>query len=593
MNSSLFTPRRILAGIAILAALFLLRECLKNRTAAGEVPGQVNIRYDAAATNLNPYLTSKGSDIYTCARVFSTFAEMDPKTMELLPAIIKEIPSVRTVSAGPRKGQLAYDFEILPEVVWDNGTPVTGRDVAFTLKIIFHPLIPAKAFQSYFKDLCGIDIDQQNPQKFTLYLKNYYFLALEAMCQSPIMPAYHYDPSNRMGNIPVADFLDSTKLAAFKTEPGMVAFAEEYQQPKYANDPKSVVGSGPYQLEVMNEQGVVLVKKQKYWGDAMAEQRPIVAAYPKKLVYKVVLDENVVENMLNIGELDVVAGSLSAGKFLEMKQKDSLAAKYHFDILPSSRYSRWFFNLQKPNLQDVRVRKALAHIVDYDHFINNIQSGLAVRIVSPILPTKRYYAKDMPMYDFNIQKARDLLADAGWSDSDQDGIVDKVVNGKKVNLTIEVFVPINNTSKKYGESITETGRLAGIQIQAVNLDLSEIDKKSSIGDYESAFLGANIFMGLSDLSQRFHSKNLAPNGSNRSRYINPSLDAVLDSISSEKNDARRDQLYLKAQKILHDDVPEVFLLSPAQTIITAKKFDAVITSNRPCYIEQLFKLKKG
>jgi peptide/nickel transport system substrate-binding protein len=593
MNSSLFTPRRILIGVALLAVLFLLRECFKTRTAAAAAPDQVNIRYDAAATNLNPYLTVKGSDLYTCARIFSTFGEMDPKTMELIPAIVKEIPVARTVTEGPHSGELAYDFEILPEVVWDNGAPVTGHDVAFTLKLIFHPLVPSKAFLSYFKDLAGIDIDQQNPQKFTLYLKQYYILALASMCQVPIMPAYNYDPSSRLVNLPMADFLDSSKLGAFKTDPNMVAFAEEYQQPKYANDPKSIVGSGPYQLETMNEQGVVLVKKQKYWGDALAEKRPLVAAYPKKLVYKVVMDENVVENMLKLGELDIVASSLSVGKFLEMKAKDSLAAKYNFDILPSFRYSRWMFNLNKPNLQDVRVRKALAHIVDYDHFIKNIQSGLAVRIVSPILPIKRYYAKDLPHYDFNIQKAKDLLAEAGWSDSDQDGIVDRMVNGKKVNLTVEVYVPLINTNKKYAESIAENARLAGIQIQAVDLDLSEISKKSAIGDFESAFLGAHIFPGLSDLSQRFHSKYLAPNGDNRSRYINPKLDVILDSISAEKNDARRDRLYLEAQKILHDDVPEVFLLSPAQTIITSKKFEGVITSNRPCYFEQLFKLKKG
>ena len=135
-------------------------------------------------------------------------------------------------------------------------------------------------------------------------------------------------------------------------------------------------------------------------------------------MYKVVKDENVVENMLKNGELDIVAGSFSSTKFLEMKQKDSLAAKYNFEVIKPIQYNRWLINMTKPILKDVRVRKAMAHIVDYDHLIKNIRSGLGTRLVSNILPGKRYYAKDIVPYDFNIQKAKDLLAEAGWADSD-------------------------------------------------------------------------------------------------------------------------------------------------------------------------------
>ncbi|MCB0526130.1 MAG: ABC transporter substrate-binding protein [Saprospiraceae bacterium] len=592
MNTNFFASKNTFLFLLLLASVFMF--CAVSCTDDAEVNQTtvVNIRYDAAASNLNPYLTALGSDIYSCARIFQTLGDLDPKSLELEPMIVTSIPQVRTVKEGEHEGELAYDFELLPEATWDNGTPVTGHDMEFTMKLIFHPLLPTKAYAGYFKDLTGIETDQSNPKKFTVYFKQYYILALESICQIAIMPAYNYDPENLITNIPLADFLYPEKSKTLESNPNLVKFAEVFQQPKYGNDPASIVGSGPYRMETMNDQGLILVKKQSWWGDKVSDKRPILAAYPEKLVYKVVKDENVVENMMKSGELDIIAGSLSPGKFLEMKEKDSLTANYDFTLLPALQYNRWLLNLTKPNLQDVRVRKALAHIVDYNHFIKNIRKNLAVRSLSPILPNKRYYAKDLEYYDFNIDKAKELLKEAGWTDTDGDGFVDKMLNGKKVKFVLEVLVPPIRSNQQYAESVTETARLAGIEIKSITTDLTEISPKTKRGDYESAFIGAVLFPGLSELSQRYHSRYVAPAGDNRSRYINPKLDEILEAIAAETDDAKRDQYYLEAQKIIHEDLPEIFLFSPAQPIITSKKFDGVVTPNRPGYYEQMFKLKK-
>jgi peptide/nickel transport system substrate-binding protein len=259
--------------------------------------------------------------------------------------------------------------------------------------------------------------------------------------------------------------------------------------------------------------------------------------------------------------------------------------------MPPFQYNRWLFNLTKPQLSDVRVRKALAHIIDYNYLVNNVRAGMAVRTGSPILPTKSYYPKGQELYDFNIEKAKGLLKEAGWSDSNGDGILDKTENGQNVKLTLEILVPISRTNQLYAESVTETGRLAGIEIKAVNMDISEISKKSRSGDFESAFMGMVMFPGLTDLSQRYHSRYLSPAGDNRSRYVNPQVDVLLERIAAESDEAKRNQLYLEAQKIIYNDLPEVFILAPYQLVVTAKKFNAVTSTNRPGYYEHLFKLK--
>ena len=397
MNRLRTTPGKILLAVAAAAVILLVRFCMQSAGESSD-PQEISVRMDAAPARLNPFLSTIGADIYVCARIFQSLGDLDPATLELTPLIVKSLPSSRMVQDGPHKGELAYDYELLDEARWDNGTPVTGRDVDFSIKIAYHPLLPTKAFGSYFKELSGIDLDPANPKKFTVYFRKFYMLAQESMALFPVLPAYHYDPASRMTAVPLSDLLDTAKTTVIAGDPSMKTFADEFQQPRFLNDPNGISGSGPYKVASMNDQGAILVKKENWWGDAVSKERPILAAYPKRLIYKVVKDENVVENMLKSGQLDIVAGSISPARFLEMKQKDSLNTRYDFDLLPALQYNRWLFNLNKPVLKDVQVRKALAHVIDYDHFINNIRSGLAVRTVSNILPAKRYYAKDITAY---------------------------------------------------------------------------------------------------------------------------------------------------------------------------------------------------
>ena len=99
----------------------------------------VTVRMEAAATSLNPILPGPGYNRYAAANVFQTLATVEPKTLEMVPLLIKKVPDVYEVQEGPYAGMLAYDFEIYKEAVWDNGSPVTANDFLFSLKILISP----------------------------------------------------------------------------------------------------------------------------------------------------------------------------------------------------------------------------------------------------------------------------------------------------------------------------------------------------------------------------------------------------------------------------------------------------------------------
>jgi len=581
----LFAQACVLIGMAFLLMFYSCGEEKKE---------SLDIRLEAAATTLNPLMPSPGYSRYVSGQVFQMLGLPDPETLEMKPLLAQAIPTVRTVAEGAHQGELAYDFAINTVATWDNGSPVTGEDVVFTLKLIFHQGLPTDVWRGYYEYLTNIEVDPANPKKFTAYFRQYYILALESLCQTPIYPAYNYDPKTRLKNTPLADFLNAAKAKTFAESANGKAFAEEFSASKYTNEPQFISGSGPYRMESMNEdQGTVLIKKKNWWGDQAVAGNPLLGAYPERLVYKIVKDETAAVSLLQTEDLDI-AMDLSPVLYKEIQQDTHLTRLYDFKTRWMPRYSRLLLNLRNPDsiLADVRVRRALAYVIDYDYLINTVQQGFAQPIVGPINPAKPHYAKDLPRYTYNPAEAQKLLAQAGWKDTDRDGVLDKLLNGQRVKLSLKILTP--NGSKvadMVADNIREKARQIGMDLVLNRQDINNISKATRSGDFQIASFGSVSQPGLDELNQAFHSSSLAPKGDNRSGYQNPRLDSVIVAIRTTQDAAARNKLYVEAQRILHEDVPEVFLFSSYQRATVAKKYNYVLTTVRPGYYEQLFQLK--
>jgi peptide/nickel transport system substrate-binding protein len=576
--NKLFTTRRILAILAIIIGFWLLYPLV----------------FGSPPVNLNVFLgAGHAPSSYITKQIFHTLGDLDPKTQQLRPLLVTSIPVVRQIQEGPRKGNFAYDFAIIPEAVWDNGTPVTAEDVAFTLKTIMHPdlSIPYKAF---LDQLSAMEIDPSDPKKFTIYFQSFYMLTLEALCGTPILPAYHYDTNQRLTRVPLADFLDTSKTKMLSAEPSLDAFEKEFSDPRFVNDPNSVIGSGPYRLQVMNDQGAVLVKKTNWWGEKVWDKYPMLQAYPKKLVYKVVADDLAMENQIKSGQLDLIGGSINPAKFLEWKESDSLKAKFDFLAQGYVQYNRWLVNHKNPVLADPIVRKALTHVVDYDYVINQVQRGMAVRLASPMVPNKPFYHKSLELPDFNIEKARMLLTSAGWTDTDGDGFLEKELDGQRQKLSFKLLVPAPHKSNELVSiNLKENCRQAGIDLQLVSQDMGTVNADTKTGNYDSALLGVTSNNGWIDYSQRIHSKNLVPAGDNRSNYASAEADRLIDAIRTEPDETKRNQYYLELQALLAKDLPEIPMFAPLQRIIFSKKLDpSALSELRPGYYEQFAKMRE-
>lgn len=592
--NKIFSLRRVLAIIAVLVAAWLLFPLVCGKK-TGQSPEEVSVRTDAAPSTMNILMARGHSPSTNVGRqIIQTLGELDPITLELSPLLVTSIPKVQVIKDGPRKGQFAYDFELIPEAVWDNGTPLTANDVVFSLKLIFHPGLPAD-YRGFLPDLNAVEIDPANPKKFRVYFSQFYMLAIETLCGTPIYPAYNYDPANMLSKIPLSDFLDTTKTAMLEADAGLKAFVEGFTQSKFDNDPNSISGTGPYRLEIMNEQGAVLVKKQNWWGDKVVDKYPLLAAYPKKLVYKVVKDDLTLETMLKNNELDIVGGAITPSLFLDMKANDSLASRYNFITLGHTQFNRMLLNLNNPILSDVQVRRAIRHLIDYDYMVNQVQRGMAVRLTSPMPPDRPYYDKNLPLPDFNIAKAKEMLTQAGWADTDGNGILDKEINGVRQQFTFKLLAATaSKTNELFVNSFKEATRQAGIELIVVPADLTVLSADTRSGKYDAAILGASVRPGSVEFYQRLHSKSLAPAGDNRAGYVSAKADQLIEAIRTEPDEVKRTAFYLQLQQVIYDEVPEIPILAPLQRLIISKKFipGQIESANRPGHYEHFARVKE-
>ncbi|MEI6408882.1 MAG: ABC transporter substrate-binding protein [Bacteroidota bacterium] len=591
MNNSFFSPRRLLMLAAALILVVIVYFSLRPKPIIS--PDQITVQLPTLPKSMNPYLTTSAYTLNIASRIQQTLAVFDPRTSTLQPVLIKSIPAKRMVTEGAYKGMHVYDFEILKEARWDNGTSVTAADVSFTLKLIFQRAIPELGkWRRYFETMKAFETDPSNPLKFSIYFEKPYILELESVCQVPIMPAYTYDPNNSLKDISLSALLVEKPDSQLLADPRFKAFADNFADPKYSNDLNFIGGSGPYRLKLLTDQVVILEKKENWWGNTLSEQYPMLAAYPKTIQFRLIMDDATLETMLKTREIDL-AHNMNATKFLQWKSDTAISNYYNFEQGWAPSYNRIVINMANPKLSDKRVRQAIAYATDYDYIFNKIFQGLGSRIVGPINPVKAYYNKNVPLYQLDIPKAKALLAEAGWTDTNGDGIVDKDLgDGTRTELQIKLMSA--NTVKYIEEatnSLHDSYKQAGIDLVVESVSLTTMITRYTEGTFDLGLSAGYVNTGLDDFYQILHTKSLPPNGDNRSRFSNAEVDKLLEDINASEDEQARNKMYLRLQEIIHEEVPELYLCATNQRYIVAKKFDYVLSPERPGYFEYLFHLK--
>ena len=200
------------------------------------------------------------------------------------------------------------------------------------------------------------------------------------------------------------------------------------------------------------------------------------------------------------------------------------------------------------SLNDIQVREAIEYAIDYDAIINDVMAGVATRNGGPIPPTIFGYT-DLPLKQRDVNKAEELLAEAGFPD------------GFSITLTYNID---NLDRRKTAEVIRDS--LADV---GINVRLQGLDWDSALDEYLSMEYDMCLNIWLPDyldadsyLTPQFHTSSLAPDGANIFGFSDSSVDDLLDQARSTSSNEARQSAYQQVQQKIVNQIPAVFLYVP-------------------------------
>nr|MBP6731811.1 hypothetical protein [Chitinophagales bacterium] len=536
---------------------------------------------------LNPTNYQSADAGYYIAQMFQSLWGTNPKTLEYEPILVKALPIEEYDSVA---NLLKYTAEIREEAVWDNGTPITAKDIAFSIKLYKAPVISNEQNRPYFELISDVVMYPENPRKFTIVCNKKYILAKSVAGSFAVIPQYIYDPKNLMDKFSIKDI--NEKFAEVQEDATMKEFATEYNSEKFQRDSGYIVGSGPYAFDQwVTGQKIVLKKKKNWWGEKFNNEYSY-QANPDKLVYTTIKDQTAALTALKGKHLDVMYGIKSKDFVEQLQPSEEVKKNFNLATPLSMAYTYFGINMRNPKFEDVRTRQALAHLSDVEKIIKVIGYGLGERVNGPVNPYKKGAFNDtITPYDFNVAKAKTLLAEAGWKDTNGDGTLDKKLNGQQTEFNITFTYNAGNDSRRDAALIfKEACRQVGINVDVVPQEWSiyiENQKKHDFEMFYGAWIGSPT---PDDPKQIWHTESIN-GGSNYVYFGNAESDKLIEDIRSELNDDKRNDLYRKFQVKVHDDVPYIFIWSPKERMAISKRFTNTETFIvRPGFNEAAFKL---
>lgn len=242
---------------------------------------------------------------------------------------------------------------------------------------------------------------------------------------------------------------------------------------------------------------------------------------------------------------------------LEIKRLDFLARSYN--------YIGW--NEANPLFNQTKVRQALTLAIDRERIIRQNLNGNGVQITGTFFPYSPSYDPNLKPYPFDPDQAKHFLEEEGWYDSDGDGILDKVINGKRIPFRFNLTYYVKNpTTRAICDYIATSLKQIGISCNPNGVDIADLSAVFDDKSFDSVLLGWSLSTPPENPKQIWYSKGAKEKGSsNAIGFANAEIDDIIDELEYEYDPQKRIQLYHRFDAILYDEAPYVFLYAPKMT----------------------------
>jgi peptide/nickel transport system substrate-binding protein len=230
-------------------------------------------------------------------------------------------------------------------------------------------------------------------------------------------------------------------------------------------------------------------------------------------------------------------------------------------------YIGW--NQKKPFFKNKKVRQALSLAIDTKRLIQQNLNGQGVQISGPFFYFSSAYDASLPPYPYDPDQAKRMLAEAGWIDSDGDGIIDKEIDGKRVPFRFSLTYYVKNpVSRANVELVSTLLRQIGIDCVLNGVDLADLSASIDDKSFDAYYLAWQLTPPPEDPEQVWHSQGANVKGSsNTIAFANPEADKIIELLKYEANPEERTKLYHRFDALIYDEAPYAFLYTPKTTLV--------------------------
>lgn len=539
---------------------------------------EVVVHLQSDPQTLHPTNEFASAATWIFSYVHSYLMVVDLKTLELKPDLVKSAP---TISEDGK----TYEFELRDNISWSDNSAITSNDVVFTYKVNSCLLTNNTLAKPYIETLDRVDAVGDN--KFKMILKEKYILNEYIPTYFPILQQSVYDPGGVITKYSFQQLKDTNIIKAPPEDLG--EWMANFNSGNVGSGPENILGGGIYELSSWEKnQSIILTKKTDHWTKSLEEKESMHQAYPERIIFKVVNDENTAKIELQNQGVDVTT-YLTTSSLVELEGNPDFARNYNYAYIPSYSSTYLMMNTRADGsthskfFVDKNVRRAMAHLTPVDDVIKVIYSGKADRLVGPMHPNKRGFNDELTPIALDIEKAQQILDDAGWKDNDGDNIREKEIDGQVIKFEFELLYPSNSpVAKDIADLVSESMQKGQINAKPVGVLGNELVGKAFTHDFDMVFFAFGQSALADDFKQLWHTEEWANNGANISGFGNEKSDALIDSIRVELDWKTRIPMLRRFQQMVYDEQPVVFFMAPKRKVVIHKRFgNSIMYFERP------------
>ena len=480
---------------------------------------------------INPLIS--GADSQTTAvldRLFLHLFEEQPDYHEHPPTFAPSLVESFEWSADAT----LLELELRSEVSWSDGVPVTAEDVRWTWQAQTDPDLAWGYAQS--KENIR-DVEVTGPHSLEIHFHRASPSQLADLNEGVILPRHAW------GDLPFAEWRSNESW-----------FVEQ------------LVVNGPFDLESWTRQEQIVLRRNE------AFPRPGLPRVDR-VIYRVVPQKQNQIGELLAGEVDFVE-QVPPSEVGRLEQREIQILRFW-----ARQFNYICWNTGRPLFADPEVRRALTLAIDRQEIVDALWYGFARVAVSPFLTSTWAHDPDLEALPFDLEASRRILQSKGWSDTDQDGILDLEGQPFSFELITNTGSPVRNDA---AVMVQEHLRRAGIQVRLRQLEFNTVVSRALEHDFDALLGGWDIDTSM-DLTYAFHTESIE-NGYNFGQFSDPEVDRLIDAANLETDPIVRVQQLREIEAIVHRTQPYTFLWEPQRLSAASKRLrDATPSSVSPYF----------